>query len=403
MARFWTFLLAVLGAVLVVQAYGWPDTWRSVVVLSILVMFCAIGAFVNAKGGSLISRHDSMRAIAERVRMHPRDMQLHLDALREIQTRTSLRGVQGAAQKRKAVTTGMAEVVLRVAELAWPPEVAGTDTISKESEARTAKFVAALRCRALTVLMQIVTEPSCCTQLLPIASRIIALLRGRAGAHAATRCGDELRSSDSQVASDGCRATRHVEQTEPLLSPAHMARGADVQQAGFKVLGCLCAAVDRKSGSARNDTNASIQVQEEIYQLGGLSCVLDGMRAYPNDDKVQLWGCWAIVKMVDGDSAAHSDLKLLALRGGAPGLAAAALDSFVDQSRVQEMGCLLMQTCLVGHGPSHRRRTALELSANALPSMQQAVERLAPSAEHLQMQNLCEQIMRGARETWLAC
>ena len=403
MSRFWTFLLVVLGALLGVQAFGWPDTWRSVVVLSILVMFSAIGAFINAGGDSLISRHESMRAIAERVRMHPRDTQLHIEALREIQTRTALRGAQGAAQKRKAVTSGMAEVVLRVAELAWPPDIAGTDTTSKDSEARAAKFVAALRSHALKVLMQIVTEPFCCNNLLPTASRIVALLRGRAGAHAATRRGDGLRSSDTQVANDGTRATRHVEQPEPSLSLAHVARGADVQQAGFKVLGCLCAAVDRKGGFAHDDIKASIQAQQKIYQMGGLSCVLDGMRAHPNDDKVQLWGCWAVVKMVDGDSAAHSDLKLLALRGGASSLAAAALDNFVDQSRVQEMGCLLMQTCLVGHELSHRRRTALELAANALPSMQQAVERLAPSAEHLQMQNLCEQILRGAREMLLAC
>ena len=79
--------LAVFAGLLVVQATRWPDTWRSVVVLSILLMVSAVGTFINARGDSLISRHDSMRAIAERVRMHPWDTQLHLDALREIQLR----------------------------------------------------------------------------------------------------------------------------------------------------------------------------------------------------------------------------------------------------------------------------------------------------------------------------
>ena len=148
------------------------------------------------------------RAIAERVRMHPWDTQLHLDALREIQTRTAPRGALGAEQKREAVASGMAEVALRLAEQAWPPEVAGTGTPVEATDAQLAKAAADLRCRGLSLLMQIATEPSCRGRLLPAASRIVALLRGCGGAHGGADAG----------------AAAHIE-GGPTSSDAHAAGG----------------------------------------------------------------------------------------------------------------------------------------------------------------------------------
>lgn len=151
----------------------------------------------------------------------------------------------------------------------------------------------------------------------------------------------------------------------------------EVQRLGCMLLGCAAATTP--------------EMQTFVVQTDGVQAVCRAMQTHLTAAKIQQWGCWALFNISNENVLAKSTI----ITAKGPSRLLQAMEGHPEHKETQILGCLALNSCLMGISDSLRASTAGLATADGLrPIVQNAMKEFP---DETQIQSLGQLLLAFSR------